>query len=120
MKVQVIVESLKGETVHLRKENLFETGKVILPKGVMGQSVRLKVVGVGPDVDRCEVDDYVVIAPSSQMIKFDPFEQDDLLVMKQEGVLAVVSYEETHIDVITSVADAKASAAVSIIGGNDV
>lgn len=98
LKVDII--EVKGKALHLRREPIVKLGRITIPENVkMSQRVRLKVLGKGPDVDNCEIGDYVIVAPTAQFIQPNPVDGDEILIDDCEKILAKVSYEESLIEV---------------------
>lgn len=99
---KITVLEMKGAAVLLQKRPIAKVGSLHVPKGRSGMRVRLEVVKIGPDVNRCKVGDFVIIAPTAQMVQFNPWseaEQEEIIVMSQDDILATVSYEESLIEV---------------------
>lgn len=101
-KVKVTLSELCGETIHVHRDPLFENGRIKIPESAKAQPFRLRVVAVGPDVDRCKAGDFVILHPGAQSIFFEIFNERDILIVEQKSVLAVCSYDESHIDIVGS------------------
>jgi hypothetical protein len=103
--LKVDILEMKGKAVHLHREPIIKIGKISIPENVkMSQRVRLKVLGIGPDVHNCEIGDYVIVAPTAQFIQPNPVDGDEILIDDCKHILAKVSYEESLIEVATAAA----------------
>lgn len=96
---RVKIERVLGKAVLCRKQPISKVGKIHIPEGKGGQRVRLEVMAVGPDVEGVEPGNFVIVAPTAPMVKFNVFEEDEILVEDYESILAIASYEESLIEV---------------------
>lgn len=97
--LKIKVEEMKGEAILLKKCPIVKVGSIAIPEGKSGQRVRLQVMAIGPDVNCCEVDDFVVVSPLGPLIQFNPIDSDEVILAEQKYILAKVSYEESLIEV---------------------
>lgn len=117
-KVRVTIKEMRGKALLLKKLPINKVGRVIIPEGKSGQRCRLEVLQIGPEVEGISVGDFVIVSPVAQMVQFNLWQSDEIIIMDADtGVLAIADYEDSLIEVAEH-HDENGNARIVVPGGN--